>query len=111
MKTETVSHTPGPWRRRGQTITGGEVTIQDGIKGTVICLFGDMWKGDAERTANACLIEACPDLLEAAKEWHDNWLYIREHYPDIELPFSVRDGADSFGRLRVAIAKAEPCDS
>ena len=54
-----------------------------------------------------CLIAAAPDLLEVAKEWLGILEYLKEKYPEIEFPFSIRNGTDAGGRLRLAIAKAE----
>lgn len=64
------------------------------------------------KPADAFLCSAAPELLSVAKEWLNIWLYIREEYPDVELPFTVLNGgilngADACGRLRNAIQKAE----
>jgi hypothetical protein len=61
----------------------------------------------AEVQANALLITAAPELLEACKEWLDIWIYLRETYPDIETPDTFNGSTDACGRLRAAIAKAE----
>ena len=50
---------------------------------------------------------AAPMLLEACEEWLAIWLYIRKNYPGVELPFSIRNGADACGRLRAAVAAAK----
>lgn len=58
-------HTPGPW----DTAPTGEPDWEFGVcdaGGTIICRF-DLWKGDAEdeQWANASLIAAAPQMLEA----------------------------------------------
>ena len=54
------------------------------------------------------LHDAAPDLLASAKEWLELWFFIRDQYPEIELPNTLReDGTDACGRLSAAIAKAE----
>ena len=51
---------------------------------------------------------AAPELLASAKEWLELWFFVRDQYPEIELPNTLReDGTDACGRLRAAIAKAE----
>ena len=103
-KQPIVGHTPGPWRWRGKTITGAEVSGPDGINGRVICTFGDMWKGNNERSANARLIAAAPDLLAVCKML------------DLTRPLKgpkefIEWLTPLFGAANKALAKAEPCDS
>jgi len=51
---------------------------------------------------------ATPELLASAKEWLELWFFIRDQYPEVELPNTLReDGTDACGRLGAAIAKAE----
>lgn len=57
--TQEAKFTPGPWRIEGQHILGNE---QNGY----ICT----WSG---RSANAHLIAAGPDLLEACKNFLKEW--------------------------------------
>jgi len=64
------------------------------------------WENEKGK-ADAYLIAAAPDLLGSAKEWLSIWLYLRDNYPDIELPDSFDGQSDACGRLRSAIAKAE----
>ena len=64
----TAKHTPGPWVVRTIDQSLATVETQDGEY--IICaaaqLRGDDWKTEhAERKANARLIAAAPELLEA----------------------------------------------
>jgi len=91
-----MKHTPGPWRiRRGTAhLSCVEVEVQDGDSVATV-YDGVMGIDNAE--ANARLIAAAPDLLEALKA--------------LEVLFSpcVRDStqADWIDRARAAIKKAE----
>ena len=60
-------HTKGPWHRRARMIVGNETTKSEGITGRVVCSVGEYWADDEEAKANARLIAAAPELLEAAK--------------------------------------------
>jgi len=91
MKTKTQKHTPGPWgvlqTKTGPAIVAGcwEVVVyaQDGIGGDV--------------EANAKLIAAAPELLDAA--------LAAERYLALLEPSSTGDRA--YRMLTAAIAKAE----
>ena len=57
-------HTPGPWRRRGRSVTAGSIRIsQSGFVGGACQQIQQA--AENERVANAALIAAAPDLLEA----------------------------------------------
>ncbi len=58
------SHTPGPWRRVGSTVQAGATD-----EGTHVMVSDSYFgHGDREETeANARLIAAAPDLLEALR--------------------------------------------
>jgi hypothetical protein len=59
----TTKHTSGPWRIGRQD---DEVVIVDATSGPAICdVYGDH---NGERDANARLIVAAPDLLEALEQ-------------------------------------------
>ena len=63
-------HTPGPWRRAVGS-TGANVI---GPNGESIAWCGYAWmagKGEVPFQANAKLIEAAPQLLEALRELYD----------------------------------------
>lgn len=63
-----MSHTPGPW---SVTIPTKEYRVPyvDSAKGFVAAMFGL----DGAETANATLIAAAPDLLEALKAMVERW--------------------------------------
>lgn len=67
----TTQHTPAPWDINGQTITSGETAIAQFFqsKGNVEHQHYDNPKKD-EAQANARLIAAAPELLEALKKIH-----------------------------------------
>lgn len=90
----TIPHTPGPWKNK----TFGEVKAKDDAFTVAQCMMGNL----GEREANANLIAAAPELLEALK-------YARE---EIALRV-VEDGGTKYSiqkacaKLDAAIAKAE----
>jgi hypothetical protein len=95
----TTKHTPGPWRiaRQNPSPTTGEWMIAGSVLG-YLAEVRDCGSGDVR--ANALLIAAAPDLLEALNRvmsWIDNWS--PEFTNDEEWP-QDRDAA------RAAIAKA-----
>ena len=96
MKTKTQTHTPGPWSLSvGRTINGSRAVMpsDDGSdkNGREIAVMRGV---DGE--ANARLIAAAPDLLEAARTAASN---IEEGYP--------QDASVILEELLSAIAKAE----
>jgi hypothetical protein len=102
----TAAHTPGPWvwtdrvlqgdaKYAGYGDTGGFVTAD----GTPVCWFGDSetyypTEGTPPTAADARLIAAAPDLLEAL----------------IEIVAIADRKTDAFDRARAAIAKAHGVD-
>jgi len=60
----TINHTPGPWVIGKQD---HDVVMVDTTSGTAIC---DVYVDSDERPANARLIAAAPDLLEALEAAH-----------------------------------------
>ena len=95
-------HTPGPWRVELHN-KGTERGIESGPNwiATVHRLLGDPDDITAELNANAALVAAAPELLEACK-------YIAEAFQEAgtkKLKLG-RDG-DHFKALMSAIAKAE----
>ncbi len=105
-QTERAAHTPGPWTVDVWTYSD----VRDGVKTTKLTIQNKkdavaqclpLYRGDddsaAEEQANARLIAASPDLLQAAK-------YIRERWKSV--PFLKQNGK-SMAILDKAIAKAE----
>jgi len=68
-----MKHTPGPWRIDNHAqILGKSDFVGESVLGRVYC--GDIFPNDElpECTANAKLISAAPELLEACKMAFDN---------------------------------------
>lgn len=59
----TIQHTPGPWRVQGTGIWGGHA---DGLERLIAGLWTH-YVGQQQTEANARLIAAAPELLEALK--------------------------------------------
>lgn len=93
-------HTPAPWSVQSDPchfdtlsdVVGGEVKQMQGIKSQMFVSVGG-WADVSEQEANARLISAAPDLLEALK------LVVDEI--DGTFPF------ESLAAARAAISKAE----
>lgn len=100
MKTETM-HTPGPLlvERRSD-----DVYCVVTMRGTTIAkAFG---LSDEANEANARLIAAAPELLEACQEAYQFVKDTVEKYPDIEFPPTLEESTDIIGRIRYALGKA-----
>lgn len=94
---QNAKHTPGPWKVIDRALNGGEgVSIEAENGYTEVCKVN---KSYHSRTANARLIAAAPELLEALKE-AENWLAEYEDGPDSGLQGLL-------AQARAAIAKAE----
>ena len=66
----TQPHTPAPWRTEGKQDENGELFIRS-ENGVFICeIMGESFDefAEEEREANAQLIAAAPDLLDALKD-------------------------------------------
>lgn len=57
-----IAHTPGPWMTDDETVNHGPIIIQRDGSLEVAAIYGE---GKDQRAANARLIAAAPDLLEA----------------------------------------------
>jgi hypothetical protein len=89
---EGTQHTPGPWDDCSRSETGNIVRIF--AKSRYIGSIGNPQDSIEETAANACLISAAPELLEACKT-------ILKHREDSGFKTAFE------GELRDAIAKAE----
>ena len=87
-------HTPGPWK--ANFAISGSVYIFGGDR-NFACVF-DEWRDEANQEANANLIAAAPDLLEALEEL----LSMCQRQED----FHDDDDGCMFERASAAIAKA-----
>ena len=93
-------HTPGPWRRNGDTIDGNDYVSVVCCRGNYAPEFvsnADNWK------ANARLIAAAPELLEAARLGRN---VIIHNNPQFEGEW-VAVPREDFDRLRAIVDKAE----
>ena len=103
-----VKHTPGPWRLRTNrhAATNGEswgwVSENTDANISLPGLSRFEWQGDTGR-ANARLIAACPDLLEALKALQLQAL----QSPDL---LKTEWGQEALEVARAAIAKATGSD-
>lgn len=96
--------TPGPWKVAEASTDGGYWIETEAEKYTVVCGRGDWPHRAAESLANARLIAAAPDLLEAAREAVNA---LADYIPQIEAKgASLSYGRHVVGQLLLAIAKA-----
>lgn len=94
-----AKHTPGPWELnevpQGKRGAAGQWMIRKGVH-----IIAMPQHGDDEDAANARLISAAPDLLEAAKRFTDCDF-------DSQGRAVVRVDVDAIEALRAAVRKAE----
>ena len=77
-----AKHTPGPWRNGDNTLdrSRGHLFIRGGPEGRVVADVNTAMLGGAEvYEANARLIAAAPELLEACKAAHAAILQLSEY--------------------------------
>lgn len=71
-------HTPGPWQYVFEGGTTAFITEADGS--TIICIrTTENTTAHKDLVANACLIAAAPELLEAVKYCRQKIAYMTEH--------------------------------
>ena len=92
MKTKSDAHTPGPWSI-ADTVSDYRISGPDGIGVARTDGISPRRNNCEENAANARLIAAAPDLLEAAKEFEGAGDY--------------NDNTVAWHKLRAAIDKAE----
>lgn len=93
-----MKHTPGPWRANASWIEGPAMALRIASVDWPSATPGSAPRNVAEARANARLIAAAPDLLEAAKA-------ILARFPSDHGPSSPL--YDEAKALSAAIAKAE----
>lgn len=86
----SAKHTPGPWKpacgARGSTCRHPAILHDGGQVGNAT------WQGsEAATDANARLIAAAPDLLEALKACDEAMSYMSEYDIPLTLPGQVKD--------------------
>jgi len=106
MTMSEVKHTPGPWKWNGVPgksdlfgLAGVQVIANYGYEGMCFSTFND-----EQDEANARLMEAAPELLDALTalmQWVENWE--PNFTQDDEWPADRK-------RFRAAIAKAQGTD-
>lgn len=96
---QKTAHTPGPWQAR--KAAHGPIDIFDRRNLDVVTVYGGGVESEA-REANARLIAAAPDLLEALKD-----VVIAYRKARVELGYDDDGESDSIAIAEEAIAKAE----
>lgn len=98
-----MAHTPGPWQLRTVDHSLGTIETADEkfvIANTCQLRGNDYQSNHAERRANARLIAAAPDLLEALQVLASHWPHYAAHMDMKRIDF------DAIAMARAAIAKA-----
>lgn len=105
-------HTPGPWQTSTRTKPRGGLTVFSTVNGVADALIAQVSEGESyedraiqvtESDANACLIAAAPDLLEACKTAVD---FIDQFVVDADAGAQDPDAQAAHAELIAAIAKA-----
>lgn len=100
------AHTPGPWRIDYQR-RPDEFEIRDakstGGKAPIAKVKGDKRSTIKQAAANALLIAAAPDLLDAVESCV---LWYASRDPKIDQPYPIRNQPPEIQRALLAIAKA-----
>ena len=94
-----ADHTPGPWHVCGDMIRS---TVSNAAMRSVAKVYVSQMHGKPEAAANARLIAAAPDLLEACRAlvsdcWRRSGVGLQDH----------EDGCEDCRAARAAIARAE----
>jgi hypothetical protein len=99
----TAKHTLGPWRVETTEADGGTNFIYAGAPGNIYCIARLMrfTGGIQSDSANARLIAAAPDLLEALRPFADIGIGSNPEYQPM-----IRLDRDAIIAARAAIAKA-----
>jgi hypothetical protein len=98
-----TQHTPGPWMITDiDRVYNGEI-IKSGSNWIAVVSDFNRFDRDDERMANAALIAAAPELLEALMKFIAAW----ERPGSIESDDSIDDLESTYNAARAAIAKVE----
>lgn len=100
-----MSFTPGPWDFSWEIQPNGCPTV--GHKGLMVCVVAHSAKEPEQKKtalANASLIAAAPELLEALEKATDNWEGLANEFMHT-TPLHQRQLA-SIAKVRAVIAKA-----
>jgi hypothetical protein len=109
--TEKIAHTPGPWycNKTGEMKYSG-FTIREKKTARSICAYASNGKRPLEeQQANANLIAAAPELLEALKAFVSHSMGGTNNNGETWIGWQKGEGdsADKLAFARAAIAKAE----
>ena len=91
-----TKHTPGPWKAHPIEMNCGTPYTPVAAKTLLAKVYSEAYGNHAESEANARLIAAAPELLEAAIELKDV----------CNRPSAARTRAEAWRKLDKAIAKA-----
>lgn len=98
-----MKHTPGPWKHDGEIIYSGNYTLNNGwTNHATIAKVEDR----ANWEANARLIAAAPDLLDACKHLNAVCFDFAECNANGKTEFDTDVMIDAIETMRAAIAKA-----
>ena len=104
----TVKHTPGPWRVSpldGRTCGPSRLLISNGTEVSQLQAVAIVTLRTGETDANARLIAAAPDLLDACRMAHAALRHYQEHLNAGQ--FNSVEDKDAIDYCADAIAKAE----
>ena len=104
-----TEHTKGPWHvggtwsmgNRGETTQTTVIYSDDCIPLVQTC-WGEGYRGKKESEANAHLVAAAPELLEALEDIVDQWQKTR-----MRVPADLSDSIRVFGQKAIRKAKGE----
>ena len=108
-RTEVSKHTPGPWSwdiANGWLVAPDIEVPEDSDLGTIVLAYCADDEGPTEADAN--LIAAAPDLLEACKSAIVWVAYATARDPNTTHPKAIQNAQEDLDAMRAAIAKAEP---
>lgn len=99
-------HTPSPW---AVNPLNAQVDAFDGA----VCqlLWPTELRSEAETEANARLIAAAPDLLEALRQMVQAFDITSDHFEEVEVDGEMIDPSDLLDLARTALAKATATES
>jgi hypothetical protein len=116
MKTDTHTHTPGPWRVENWIYQNAREVVTIQTDKDAIATACNIWRDGDDSTfeviANARLIASAPDLLAALKD-AEALLFLlgKEHEETGGIDYNADFIAGTRNELLLSIAKAEGRDS
>jgi hypothetical protein len=100
-----ITHTPGPWR----VINGTDILALEDTLNSIVVASTQFFSGrpTERQLADAQLVAAAPDLLEAARQFVHYHSQIPSVPVDPDKPFETECVCGDCSRFKAAIAKAE----